>query len=350
MALSAVFGGIIHLVFGQPVFDDGETAAGAFYFHVMYDAQRLYGQKRRKRDERDAAERVGVYAHAGGIHGQACADRHGQDEGADHRAGSDSARVERYARIHLGREKGHDQRYRIAGNEYPQHGYAGQHAHHRQSEGYADAYAEAVLHGPFGYRAGGNLSDLFGQDVNGGFGRDDEVSEYHRHGHEQRSVREIRQLHTELGAYGHEPYVSARKEYGKPHEGVSESGEHFEELVAGKRTGEQLREQKEREYGRESDQHVRRILAQSFGKSEKRAPGSIYHGDRRRGIRNIRCAYLKYYSDDFHGDYGADAGQRDKTEGVVSRVLAASYGGDADAETHYERHGHGTGGHAARVE
>ena len=50
-----------------------------------------------------------------------------------------------------------------------------------------------------------------------------------------------------------------------------------------------------------------------------------------------------------HGDDGPDARKRDETEGVVLPVLIASDGGDADAQRHDERHGHGPRRHAARI-
>ena len=78
--------------------------------------------------------------------------------------------------------------------------------------------------------------------------------------------------------------------------------------------------------------------------------GVLKHGKHVWTIRRVRAGGLEYKAKHKHGYYRPYWAERNKAEAILLSVLVGSYRCRANAQRHYERHGHGAGCNAAGIE
>ena len=308
-------------------------------------AHHLNGDQGRHGYHGHDAEGVGhnIAAHgAAGAHGQR------QQEGGGHRAGGHAAGVEGDAGVQLGHQEGEAQGHDIAGDHQGHDGQARQDAQHGESHGEGHADAQGVHHGFLGHRAVGHVLHLFGEDLHGRLGTDDEIAHHHAHQHQKPGEHAAGQAAADHLAGGHKAHVHAGQEHHQPHIGIDDADGHFAQLVLLKAPGDQLKDQKHDHNGHNGDQHFFGVSGEGFEENAGRVPGGLDVAQLRHG--EVAALRLVENAQQHDGKDGADGAERDETEAVGTGVFIVSHRGHTDAQGHNEGHGDWPGGDAAGVE
>ena len=245
-------------------------------------AEDLNGDERRQRDKRHAAERLRHDRRR--IDHIARTDRHRKHKRRHHCPARNAARIERDAREERRREKCQDERNDIAGDQDPHDIDPRQDPRHGQTEGDTDADAQPLHHGRGSDRPGAHALDLLVEDMDGRFRRHDEISDDHSDGNEQPAAPQLREALADEPADGHKADVCTRQKERKAKKRIDKPDDDAHDLPFAKNAGHDLKEDEERQNGRDRDGNFNGIIPESVQILKKHAARI---GDRRQAIHRI---------------------------------------------------------------
>ena len=178
-------------------------------------------------------------------------------------------------------------------------------------------------------------------------GVDDVPAHDHGQGRQQPDQIPLAQLFSQHIAQGREAHVDPRHEQHQTQIGIGDADQDAQQAPALKLQGKDLKQQEEADDGQQGQGHLPHLV----GDGPEIIPADLHRGGHAAqvGSGGLPLPGAVEKAENHHRQDGADGAERHQAEAVGLGVLIASYGGNAHAQGHDERHGHGPGGDAAGI-